>query len=402
MKYVLFVLLGLMGYHSYGQEGAVLLLKGRIVGAAGEPVAYATIDMAQNGIGTMSNEEGLFIFKIPVEQGKDSIFISHIGYQSVVLFLSGNDTSIQTIVLKEKPAELPGVTVTHTNALDLIRKAMDRIPENYPSRPYLSYGFYRFASWSDGKIIDLSEALFDIYCPDNDRGNKQFRLIKVRADQDPPDILKGRKWTPGRNAGGLMNDDIVSRIHKTEFLGDEAINNHTFSYNGMIDDQGRPVYEILFDQKDGLSQSLYKGRILIDSQSLAFLSFEYSLSPKGLPYWEPKKQGGGMAEGISMVITYRKYGGKYYLNHVQRDAKWRFDQLNGFAFDNKSIYLVTRIDTGQIKSKLPGKLIATNEAIEANAKKGDSRHDDFWENYNLMEADFNVDSTLKAMRHEPH
>ena len=60
----------------------------------------------------MSNEEGRFTFKIPAADAGDSIFISHIGYQSVVLLINGQNTGIATIALKEKSDELPGVTVT--------------------------------------------------------------------------------------------------------------------------------------------------------------------------------------------------------------------------------------------------------------------------------------------------
>ena len=79
---------------------------------------------------------------------------------------------------------MPGVTVTPDRALDLIRQAIARIPANYPADPYVSYGFYRFASWNDGKIVQLSEAIFNIYCPDDKRGNKQFLPDKARADRD--------------------------------------------------------------------------------------------------------------------------------------------------------------------------------------------------------------------------
>ena len=36
------------------------------------------------------------------DAARDSIFISHIGYQSVVLFINGADTGMKTIALKEK------------------------------------------------------------------------------------------------------------------------------------------------------------------------------------------------------------------------------------------------------------------------------------------------------------
>jgi hypothetical protein len=380
-----------------GQEESVVLLQGRIVSAAtGEAIGYATISLARNGIETMSNEEGRFIFKIPATDAGDSIFISHIGYQSVVLLLNGVDTGVKTIVLKERAVELPGVTVTPDKALDLIRKAIARIPDNYPSDPYVSHGFYRFVSWKDGKVVSLSEAIFNIYCPDDKRDHKQFRLIKARADRDEG-VFRGSHITQGRSPEGLMDDDLVSHIHEAPVVGDEEIGKLDFTYNGLIDDAGKPAYEIQFDQKEGLEEALHKGRILIDSASLAFVAFDYSLSPKGLPYWKPERPGQPISQGLTMNISYRRYGGKYYLNLVHRDARWNHINLSGMVLENKSIYLVTRLDTGTLR-RPKGKLIESKGAIELNVRKKAARQDNFWENYNSIEAEFNVDSVLRAMR----
>jgi hypothetical protein len=248
-----------------------------------------------------------------------------------------------------------------------------------------------------GKIGQLSEAVFTIDCPDNDQEHKQFRLIKARADRDE-ELYRGLHITQGRSPEGLMSDDLVSRIHDAPVVGDDEIGKLDFIYNGLIDDDGRPAYEILFDQKDGLEEALHKGRILIDSASMAFVSFDYSLSPKGMAFWQPERLGQPVTQGLIMNISYRKYGGKYYLNLVHRDAKWKHENFLGRVFDNKSIYLVTRIDTSGTH-KPEGKLIENKAAIEVNAKKNSSRADSFWENYNLVEAEFNVDSTLKAIRH---
>lgn len=381
-----------------GQEDSVVLLQGRIVSATtGEALGYATISLDRNGIETMSNEEGRFTFKIPSADAGDSIFISHIGYQSVVLLLSGADMGVKTIALKEKAMELPEVTVTPGKALDLIRKAIARVPENYPSEPYISYGFYRFASWKEGKVVSLSEAIFDIYCPDDNRDHKQFRLIKARVDRDE-EVFRGTNITQGRSPEGLMDDDLVSHIHAAPIIGDEEIGKLDFTYNGLIDDAGKPAYEIQFDQKEGLEEALHKGRILIDSASLAFVAFDYSLSPKGFSYWKPQRPGQPISEGLTMNISYRQYRGKYYLNLVHRDARWKHINLSGGVLDNKSIYLVTRIDTGALR-RPKGKPIESTGAIERNVRMNSSRKDDYWENYNSIEADFNVDSVLKAMRH---
>jgi hypothetical protein len=197
-----------------------------------------------------------------------------------------------------------------------------------------------------------------------------------------------------------MDDDLVSHIHEAPVVGDEEIGKLDFTYNGLIDDAGKPAYEIQFDQKEGLEEALHKGRILIDSASLAFVAFDYSLSPKGLPYWKPERPGQPMSQGLTMNISYRRCGGKYYLNLVHRDARWNHINLSGMVLENKSIYLVTRLDTGTLR-RPKGKLIESKGAIELNVRKNAARQDNFWENYNSIEAEFNVDSALTVMRHNP-
>ena len=385
------------------QDGNFIQLKGKIVSAkTGEPLVFATIALVGNGIATLSNEEGGFVFKIPAVSAQDTILITHIGYQPQVLVVSGADTLAKTIALKEQSVELAEVTVTNVKPLELIRKAINRIPENYPSKPYAYYGFYRFAGWNNGKIVDLSEAIFDIYSRDNHLEHKKFRLIKVRADKDET-FFQDLPSFPGRHPEGLMSDDWVSHIHEAPVVGDEEIDKLDFTYNGVIDDDGRPVYEILFDQKDGIQEPLHKGRILIEVHSLAFVSFEYGLSPKGVNFSKPKQPGALALHGLVMTINYRKYGGKYYLSHVRRDATWVPERIPERSLENKSIYLISRIDTtGSRKLRKPeGKLIDKKDAIEASARRNSSGGDSFWENYNSVEAEFNVDSALKAIRHQP-
>ncbi|HEY4061297.1 MAG TPA: carboxypeptidase-like regulatory domain-containing protein [Puia sp.] len=398
----------------FGQDiPSFLLLRGRIINAvSGEAIAYATVSSRADGINTMSNEEGHFIFKIPVDGVRDSVYISHVGYASVALMVDPSDTGIRIIRLQEKAVQLAEVVVNPVNALDLLRRAFARIPDNYPSRPYLMNGFYRMSGTTEDRIIDLSEAVFDIYSPDNDRKNKQIRLIKSRADLDRS-AFNGNDVNLGRRPQRLMDFDMVSRIEGTEILGERGLEDHAFVFNGTIDYEGVTAYEIAFDQKDGVERSLYRGRILIDSQSLAFLSFDYILSPKGLKYW-PLKQAaklGGRAQGPihtdllsdSVVVKYRKYGEKYYLNHVYTLSRIHFYGDGDAPFDCNPLsmtsnYLVTRVDTAHPEVFRKGEILKDNRLIEDRSKKGSYLADAFWENYNMIEADFNVDSVVRIIR----
>ena len=386
------------------QDEPVTVLRGIIKDAAtGEPIPLATISVTANGITTISNETGYFVFKIPTNHQHDSIYISHVGYSSVAFIIDAADTSTKTIDLHQTAIQLPGVTVLPVKALELIDRAIAKIPDNYPTRPFVSIGFYRLTSTLHQKIIELSEAVFDIYSPDNQRKNMQFRLIKARADRDLS-ALDGQNYSIGRKPDDLMDRDMVSRIHETQILGDVGRNDHQFTYNGLIDYEGHTAYEIGFDQKDEISRPLYKGRIIIDTASLAFLCFDYGVSPKGLPFAGPG-QGPLYHQLLSgnLVINYRRYGGKYYLNHVYTTHNLHLytDGNPPADFDTVRItlnYLVTRIDTGFVAYSGAGKKISGNKAIEHQVRENTRDNDSYWENYNAIEADFNVDSALATIR----
>jgi CarboxypepD_reg-like domain len=408
------------------QHEPVTIFRGIILDSAnGEALSYASVSLTRNGLNTLSNEEGQFIFKIPAHTPHDTIYISHIGYRSVSLpsdqwrpsalgawptaTISASDSATKTIRLGKAPIQLPGVTVLHPDALGIIHKAIAKIPDNYPTRPYKLTGFYRVTSQEDRSIVEITEGIFNIVSPDNERQNDEFRLIKARADRDLL-AFNGAGFLFGRKPNTLMNFDLVSRIHQSPFLGDTRQKEHDFHFNGLIDYEGRTAYEIVFDQKDSLKKPLYKGRIIIDTTSLAFLFFEYGRSPKGLPYVRPETFPPDtllytLLLNSHVTIRYALYGSKYYLNHVHTVSNHHTHKDGIHAFDMnplepKTNYLITRIDTGAAAFKKEGELISDEQLIEEQIRPETYAKPNFWENYNLIEPDFNIDSALAVIRYE--
>ncbi len=76
----------------------------------------------------MSNEEGRFIFKIPADNKKDSIYITHVGYKPMYFLFNPTDTGISVIKLQTQSQALSEVTVKTINALELIKKAISKNP----------------------------------------------------------------------------------------------------------------------------------------------------------------------------------------------------------------------------------------------------------------------------------
>jgi hypothetical protein len=397
-----------------GQTPLVTILKGVILNSStGEAIPYATISLATNGINTMSNEEGQFIFKIPEDDKRDSVYFTHIGYKTAARAITTSDTGFITIKLEQAFNQLPEVIVKPIDALDLVKQAIAKIPVNYPATPYVTKGFYRLTGTADNKIIDISEAVFEIYSEDYGRGSKQFKLIKSRVDEDKAatTISENNSLSFWQSPNAILHEDIVSDVSDANLLSDRRIKLYDFTLNGIVDYKGRKAYKIGFDQKDDVKQSDRKGALFLDSGNLAFLEFDFSLSPKGLKYWKLKPEEKekldqlGVDENIlgnKVIVTYSEYGGKYYLNHVQRTTSWRIaGGKNLLLFDPlivKVDYLVTRIDTAGAKAFRKKEVLGNTKSIESQAAH--AIDDNFWESYNLIKADFNVDSAALVIRNK--
>jgi len=393
------------------QTSSIITLKGMIVNATtGEAIPSASIRISKNNVTTISNEKGEFIFKISVENRGDSIHITHIGFDPVVITINKSDTGIRVIKLHEKLHVLADVVIM--NPMDIIKKAISKIPDNYPSSPYLLHGFYRVYGTKERNIIDISEAVFDIYGENYVNKDKQLKLIKSRVDKD----LTAFNGFDGLNFGakpeGIFRDDLVSNAAQSDLLSEEGLNNHQFLFNGIVDYDGKQAYEIEFDQKDGLKKSLNKGKLFIDVSSLAFLEFDIQKSPKGLQFWE---LGFGQRLSLKLAniqlkllgdsgrIMYQKFGNKYYLNEVN-GTKLLHIKGGGKHFEinplrMKAEFLITGIDTADFAAFKKGDVFGKTILIEGEApEKNTDSTDQFWGNYNLIQATFNVDSVAKIIR----
>ncbi len=389
------------------------ILKGTVISAgSGKAVSYATISWSGSGISTISNEEGRFVLKIPIPRKPDSLHISHVGYQPVSILLNYTDTSARTITLAEKSSQLAAVTIKTINPLHLLKRAIEKIPENYPVNAYTCQGFYRMTGKKEKRIIDLSEAVVQVHNENYARRNKQLKVIKARWDQDQTVFGNADGIDIGAKPEDIMDEDIVSNAGASGLLSKEGLKDHVFTYNGLVDYNGQEAYSIGFDQKEDVKKALDKGTIYIDTHSLAFLQFVKYKSPKGIQYWEFKftqrlllKVLGVQIRllGDSGYVTYKKYGSKYYLDHIYGTARWRIMggrrrfELNPMQL--RFNYLTTSIDTTAVTAFTRKEVQRNSSLIETQAPdKNTDSTDAFWGDYNLILADFKVDSAIKVIR----
>lgn len=404
------------------QDPVVIKIRGIVRDvASGEPIPYATIRLIGKAIATMTNEKGQFIFKIPTVGKDDSLSVTHIGFTPIILPVRVTDTGERKIELKEFAGQLKEVEVKPPNPLELIRKAIEKIPANYPDSPFLLTGFYRLDGTKDARIVDLSEAVFNMYIDGYQGKNSQFHLVKSRMDKDLTAFNGSDEVNVGYKPKGIMSFDFERHLDKLELFQKNAAKEYLFKYKGIVDYNGKDAFLITFEEKPGVKKSLTDGRLYLDTDNLAFLELDQKRNLQGLKYYDEWSRFEHLTFDmfhISMKllsdttsITYLKYGSRYYLSHCTKSIDYyiaggdRHYLLNPLRV--RTNYLITGIDTVNLQPIPREKSLKEHTTIEGQAKiLNDTRDspdrsdttDRFWASYNLIEAEFNVDSAIRIIQ----
>lgn len=405
-----------------GQVPTVNKIRGIVCSAAtGEPIPYATIRLLGKAVTTMTNEKGRFIFKIPADGNDDSLYVTHIGFTPLILPVRTIDTSARKIALKESPDQLAAVEVKPPNPLELIRKAIEKIPENYPDSPFGLTGFYRLEGTKDAKIVDLSEAVFNIYIGGYQGKNNQFHLIKSRVDKDLTAFNGSDQINIFYKPNGIMNFDFERNLSNWGFFKKDAAKEYFFKYKGVVDYNGKEAFRIDFEEKPGIKKSLNDGRLYLSTEDLAFLELDLKRNREGLKYYDEWSRFQRLMFTLSHIsikllsdktnITYRKYGSKYYLSHCTRSSDYYIAGGNMHYLLNplnvRTNYLITGIDTMNVQPIPVEERLKEHKSIERQSKILNDTQDSpdrsdttdrFWANYNLIEAEFNVDSAIRVIQ----
>ncbi len=147
----------------------------------GEPLPYASVRLKNHPIGTVSNDDGAFDFYVPKSKRNDTLSISFIGFNSYEVPLSAVSEFLK-IGLSPSVNVLDEVLLTEKSPLDYIKKALERMPENYPQEPYQSLAYYREKFIENGAVINKDEGVFKTYYPEvSDSSKNKHQLLSISA-----------------------------------------------------------------------------------------------------------------------------------------------------------------------------------------------------------------------------
>lgn len=401
--YLAAILLTVFYLNTFAQQG--ITISGRVLSITDQqPVPSANITVAKRGIGTATNNNGDFTFVIPAANLNDSLRVSCLGFKTKIIAianLKGGQTL--NINLQKTDIELKEVKIEFRDPVKIIQKAIDRIPDNYISTPHVTEGFYRNTTRNGSNYLQLSEAVFDLYnFGYSDKRENLFKLVKARDEKNQRDF---KALELGWKPKSIFAEDRVKNIANTDVFSKEGLKRHSFNVDAIVDFKGRQAYEISFHENDGVTEKGYRGRVFIDTQTFAFLYFDYGMAAASMVNEKfgdlPTRMIMKMLnlsisyQRLDSRVSYQQVGDRWVLAGVSATAdikivcpKLKYDMVANVKFD----YVITKVDTTQTKPF--DEKLSRNTLIEDH----DSDDDNFWKGYNILMPDFNTEAVIAKIR----
>ncbi|QIK59285.1 carboxypeptidase-like regulatory domain-containing protein [Dysgonomonas sp. HDW5A] len=366
---------------------------------------YVNVSVPGTGIGTVTNEDGEFLIKINDSIDAKSIEISHMGYSNYRLPIDKRTTTGVEILLNANVNLLNEVVVESMEPLDLVRKAVQRIGNNYCPEANLMTGFYRETIKKGRNYINISEAVIDIY---------KTAYTEEGVKQDRVQIEKGRKLLSQKSGDTLAvkliggpNLSVYLDIAKNPelLLDKETLSCYKFKMEESVMIDERPHFVVSFAPQVNLPYALYYGKLYIDKQSIAFTRAEFSLSMddknkatqailKKKPYNLRFKP-----EEVTFLVNYKLRDGISYLNYIRSEFRFKCDWKRRLFSTNYSIISEMVVTSGKVGNvdNIPAKLsFKQSQSLSDNVSS--FRDANFWEDYNIIEPSESLESAVNKLK----
>ncbi len=376
------------------------LIRGIILESrSGKPLPFATITLFGTSLGTITNHEGRFSFKIPANLADPMLVISNMGYRKLFLPVRYPIRDDLTIHMDKEIIPLQEVIIRYHDPHLLLSEAIGRIPENYPGDHSTMQAFYRESVKRNDHYMVYSEAILDVAKSPyiNYTSNDQVRIRKRRKIID---ITAGDTVLIKLQSGILtaVNLDIIK--NRPDFLSDEFPDLYDLEYTDMMSYGDKLVYVISFNQKSNVPGLLFNGRLYLDYETLAIVAADFEYDPEQI-----RKEPGLFLVSRSPAlhirpmlaryhVDYRPENGKYYMSQVRAELEMRIRKKRRWIGSRYRITIemaITELIPGQRLKIHRSERVRSNEILTYEPFGFDPL---FWGIHNIIEPEV---SLMKAI-----
>lgn len=367
---------------------------------SGDRLAQVSVMASGSGEAVVTNEDGVFTLK--TEKDVQTLVVSYVGYRTLRVNVKNQGGKPLDIRLTPVSVQLHEVVVWTSDPRQLVRIAMDKIPENYSRKPELMECFYRETAMKRQNYIYVAEGVVDMYKSAYTKGTWRDRVA----------IRKGRRLLSPRQKdtlsvkvmGGPVQPVQLDVVKNPDFLlNPEELENYSFELlpSQMIDDREQFVVAIapLIPQP----YALYHGRLYIDRETMAFTRVELELDmndrDKATNYMLVKKPIGVRfrPRELSLLIDYKQDDGVTRISYVRNTFRFNCDwKRRLFATSFTAVCEMVVTDRAEEAHPIDGR--QSFDSRDAFYDKVDYFRDpDFWRDYNIIEPSESLDRAITRL-----
>ncbi len=368
-----------------------------------KPVVFANVQIVGTNIGTVTNSDGDFIIKVPTNGNNKQLVVNHLGFKKSLVEVKDLSQKRNIIYLEIASIPIREITIRTDDPLDLLYAAMRQRSVNYSMDPVMLTSFYRETIQQNRNYVAVAEAIIDIYKAPylSPAENDRSKIFKGRKSQDVKKMDTIYFKLQGGPYSALMLDVVKN---PGEILSYEFFEFYNYELEGITYIQDRMAYVINFKQKRNVTVPLYKGKIYLDADNLAFTGLDFQLSyddPAEAAQLLVRKKPSNMkidVEEANYLTKYRETDGIWYLSYVRSEVvftcKWD-KKLFKSTYTAMTEMAVTDIDKENLnRFKLKESSRFSDVLTEQVTQFEDP---DYWGEYNIIKPDENIEAAIERL-----
>jgi hypothetical protein len=373
---IIFLALGFVITSLFAQNSP-LRISGSITDSqTGEPLPYATVSVAGKAIGTISNTDGSFDFRIESPVPGDTLIVSMIGYARIKIRLTSSliDHSFKLVPL---PVQLDEVVVVSID--EIFAKVKAHVKDNYPSDKYQLECFYREIKKQRDTYRSLLEAA--IVIEDNGYDHqKSSESVFIREIRGSSKFIN--QYSAFFQEDNLLRETLGLNAVRHPASDPSVFGKHPYKLKHMDKLMERPVYVLVSDTSNG---EHWQRTLYVDTETYAIYRSEETVF-KHSRFWKMTDNDSidmRLSKGTS-TFDFRAVNGRLYLNFIRHDVEVEYvnratkQLLDRFTIINELMTtdIHARGDAGT-RQLSPVKNYALEQQVTPY-------NESFWNNYNAI------------------
>ena len=362
---------------------------------------FASITVSGSNISTISNSEGDFLIKLPLDRQDASLVISFLGYKDKVISIKDLKQEKNVLYLEPINILLKDVVVNAMDANKLFSNVLNNRSKNYGDSTIQMIGFYRESIKKRRTYVSVLESIVDIE-----------KMPFSSGVEDQVNILKGRKNVDYTKLdtinfkleGGLFTALFIDIIKDpSNIFSENVFDFYNFRFEDITQINDKQVLIISFKQKSSLEDPdpLYAGKLFIDAKSLAIISATFQLNVEnrikaGLIFTRKKPKGLVLyPTEVSYQVDYRQQNNKWIFSYSRGDItfklnwdKWIFNTSYNTTFE------LVNTNWENLESKLQINTPKLSPYVIMSDRIPNSADVNFWGEYNIIEPEKSIESAI--------